>query len=47
MLQWGEGVELPGTEDAARAHLAIPMSPVLSAMQAQEVVAAARQAGTP
>jgi dTDP-3-amino-3,4,6-trideoxy-alpha-D-glucose transaminase len=44
MRQWGEGVELPGTEEAARAHLAIPMSPVLSRAQAEEVVAAARNA---
>ena len=36
--------ELPGTEEAARTHLAIPMSPVLSAEQAEEVVAAARSA---
>jgi dTDP-4-amino-4,6-dideoxygalactose transaminase len=47
MLEWGEGVALPATEQAARAHLAIPMSPVLSSAQAQEVVAAARQAGAP
>jgi dTDP-4-amino-4,6-dideoxygalactose transaminase len=37
-------VELPGTEQAARTHLAIPMSPVLSHEQAAEVVAAARDA---
>jgi dTDP-4-amino-4,6-dideoxygalactose transaminase len=36
--------DLPGTEEAARTHLAIPMSAVLSAEQAQEVVAAARTA---
>jgi dTDP-3-amino-3,4,6-trideoxy-alpha-D-glucose transaminase len=42
MRQWGEGVELPGTEEAARTHLAIPMSPVLTRAQADEVVAAAR-----
>jgi dTDP-4-amino-4,6-dideoxygalactose transaminase len=42
MRRWGEGVELPGTEQAARTHLAIPMSPVLSREQADEVVAAAR-----
>lgn len=42
MRAWGEGVELPGTEEAARTHLAIPMSPVLSAGQVAEVVAAAR-----
>jgi dTDP-4-amino-4,6-dideoxygalactose transaminase len=47
MLEWGEGIELPATEQAARAHLAIPMSPALSSAQAQEVVAAARQADAP
>jgi dTDP-4-amino-4,6-dideoxygalactose transaminase len=35
-------VELPGTDEAARTHLAIPMSPVLSAAQADEVTAAIR-----
>jgi dTDP-3-amino-3,4,6-trideoxy-alpha-D-glucose transaminase len=40
MRAWGAGVELPGTEQAARTHLAIPMSPVLSRAQAEEVVAA-------
>ena len=35
---------LPGTDEAARTHLAVPMSPVLSAAQAADVVAAARQA---
>jgi dTDP-3-amino-3,4,6-trideoxy-alpha-D-glucose transaminase len=44
MRAWGEVVELPGTEEAARAHLAIPMSAVLSRAQAEEVVAAARNA---
>jgi dTDP-4-amino-4,6-dideoxygalactose transaminase len=38
------GVELPGTDELARTHLALPMSPVLSAAQAAEVVAAARAA---
>jgi dTDP-4-amino-4,6-dideoxygalactose transaminase len=42
MREWGENVELPGTEQAARTHLAIPMSPVLTRAQAEEVVAAAR-----
>jgi dTDP-4-amino-4,6-dideoxygalactose transaminase len=42
MRAWGEGVVLPGTEQAARTHLAIPMSPVLSRAQAQKVVAAVR-----
>ncbi|HUB37172.1 MAG TPA: DegT/DnrJ/EryC1/StrS family aminotransferase [Solirubrobacteraceae bacterium] len=39
MRAWGEGLELPGTEEAARTHLAIPMSPVLTAAQVDEVVA--------
>ena len=34
-------VELPGTEEAARTNLALPMSPVLSREQVDEVVAAA------
>ena len=34
------GLELPGTDQAARTHLAIPMSPVLTREQADEVVAA-------
>ena len=43
MREWGAGVELPGTEEAARTHLAIPMSPVLTRGQADEVVAAVRR----
>jgi dTDP-3-amino-3,4,6-trideoxy-alpha-D-glucose transaminase len=35
---------LPGTEEAARTHLAIPISPVLSRAQAEEVVGAVRAA---
>ncbi len=42
MREWGAGVELPATEHAARTHLAIPMSPVLTREQVDEVVAAAR-----
>jgi dTDP-4-amino-4,6-dideoxygalactose transaminase len=42
MLQWGAGAELPATEQAARTHLAIPMSPVLSREQAEQVVSAIR-----
>jgi dTDP-4-amino-4,6-dideoxygalactose transaminase len=42
MREWGAGVDLPGTEEAARTHLAIPMSPVLTREQADEVVAAVR-----
>ena len=42
MLGFAAGVELPATDELARTHLALPMSPVLGASQAQEVVAAAR-----
>ncbi len=45
MRQWGDGVDLPATEHAARCHLAIPISPVLSREMAEEVVAALRGAG--
>jgi dTDP-3-amino-3,4,6-trideoxy-alpha-D-glucose transaminase len=44
MRRWGAGVQLPATEQAARTHLAIPMSPVLSREQADQVAAAARAA---
>jgi dTDP-3-amino-3,4,6-trideoxy-alpha-D-glucose transaminase len=44
MRQWADGVELPGTDHAARTHLAIPMSPVLAREQVDQVVAAARNA---
>jgi dTDP-3-amino-3,4,6-trideoxy-alpha-D-glucose transaminase len=44
MRPWGAGVELPATEHAARTHLAIPMSPLLTRAQAQEVVGAVRTA---
>jgi len=39
MREWGAGVELPATDEAARTHLAIPMSPVLTREQVDEVVA--------
>jgi dTDP-3-amino-3,4,6-trideoxy-alpha-D-glucose transaminase len=42
MREWRAGVELPATDELARTHLAIPMSPVLSADQAREVTEAAR-----
>ena len=42
MAEWGAGADLPGTEEAARTHLAIPMSPVLERQQADEVIAAIR-----
>jgi dTDP-4-amino-4,6-dideoxygalactose transaminase len=41
MRPWA-GAELPGTDEAARTHLAIPMSPVLDRAQADEVVAAVK-----
>jgi dTDP-3-amino-3,4,6-trideoxy-alpha-D-glucose transaminase len=44
MREWGNGVDLPGTELAARTNLAIPMSPVLGAAEAAEVTAAVRAA---
>jgi dTDP-4-amino-4,6-dideoxygalactose transaminase len=40
MRQWGGGVPLPATEEAARSNLAIPMSPLVTPAQAQEVAAA-------
>jgi len=42
MAPYAESVELPGTEVAASTHLAIPMSPVLSAEQASAVTEAIR-----
>jgi dTDP-4-amino-4,6-dideoxygalactose transaminase len=45
MAAYAPDVELPGTELAAREHLAIPMSPVLTGEQAAAVVAAVRDAG--
>jgi dTDP-4-amino-4,6-dideoxygalactose transaminase len=45
MAPYADGVPLPGTAEAARTHLAIPMSPVLSRDQADAVVAAVRDAG--
>ncbi len=47
MAPYAPAGELPGTEEAARTHLAIPLSPVLTAEQAEEVVAAARLALAP
>jgi len=45
MREYGAGAELRATEELARTHLAIPMSPVLTEQQAAEVVAAVRDAG--
>jgi dTDP-3-amino-3,4,6-trideoxy-alpha-D-glucose transaminase len=44
MRPWGEGATLPGTEEAARTHLAIPISPVLSRGQVEQVVGAVHAA---
>jgi dTDP-4-amino-4,6-dideoxygalactose transaminase len=44
MAAWGADVELPATDEVARTHLAIPLSPVLSAEQAAEVTATIRAA---
>jgi dTDP-3-amino-3,4,6-trideoxy-alpha-D-glucose transaminase len=42
MASLANGAVLPATDELARTHLALPMSPVLGAEQANEVVAAAR-----
>ncbi len=42
MRPYAAGADLPATAEVARTHLAIPMSPVLSREQAEEVVEAAR-----
>jgi dTDP-3-amino-3,4,6-trideoxy-alpha-D-glucose transaminase len=47
MREYGENVDLPATAEVARTHLAIPMSPVLGAEQAADVVATVREAGLP
>jgi dTDP-3-amino-3,4,6-trideoxy-alpha-D-glucose transaminase len=44
MAQWGEGVELPFTDELARTHLALPISAALTRDQVDEVVAAVRDA---
>jgi dTDP-3-amino-3,4,6-trideoxy-alpha-D-glucose transaminase len=44
MLEYGRDVDLPATEEVARTHLAIPMSPLLDRVQADEVATAARAA---
>ena len=46
MREWGAGAQLPGTEQAAARHLAIPMSATLGREQAEEVVACVRGAFT-
>jgi dTDP-4-amino-4,6-dideoxygalactose transaminase len=44
MVDYAAGVSLPATDELARTHLAIPVSPVLSAEQADEVTGAIRGA---
>jgi dTDP-4-amino-4,6-dideoxygalactose transaminase len=44
MAAYAHGVSLPATDELARTHLAIPVSPVLSAEQASEVTDAIRAA---
>jgi dTDP-3-amino-3,4,6-trideoxy-alpha-D-glucose transaminase len=44
LLRYDRGLELPATEEAARTHLAIPVSGAFTAEQAQEVTQAAREA---
>ena len=38
MARFGDGAELPGTDEAARTHLALPMGPLLTEEQVREVV---------
>jgi len=42
LTRYANGVSLPATDELAQTHLALPISPVLSAEQAAEVVAALR-----
>jgi dTDP-3-amino-3,4,6-trideoxy-alpha-D-glucose transaminase len=42
----GEGLDLPGTEEAARTHLALPMGTLLSEAQVDEVIAACASGST-
>jgi dTDP-4-amino-4,6-dideoxygalactose transaminase len=44
MAEWGNGVELPFTDELARTHLALPISAALTRDQVDEVVAAVRDA---
>jgi dTDP-3-amino-3,4,6-trideoxy-alpha-D-glucose transaminase len=40
MAEFGAGAELPATDELARTHLALPMGPLLTQDQVQEVVRA-------
>jgi dTDP-3-amino-3,4,6-trideoxy-alpha-D-glucose transaminase len=44
MRDYAPAHDLPGTEQAAREHLAIPMNPYLDRINAIEVVSAIREA---
>ena len=44
MRRWATA-ELPGTDEAARTHLALPISAVITREQVTEVVEAVRAAG--
>jgi dTDP-4-amino-4,6-dideoxygalactose transaminase len=44
MAEWGAAADLPVTDELARTHVAIPMSPVLTAEQAAEVAGVVRSA---
>jgi dTDP-4-amino-4,6-dideoxygalactose transaminase len=44
MLRWGQGAELAATDELARSNLALPMSPVLGAAVARQVVEAVADA---
>jgi dTDP-3-amino-3,4,6-trideoxy-alpha-D-glucose transaminase len=46
MRAWGQGLKLPGTEEAARTHLAIPIGPALSDEQIERVVGTVRAAAS-
>ncbi|MDX6699026.1 MAG: hypothetical protein QOE65_2423 [Solirubrobacteraceae bacterium] len=44
MREYAQGARLPATDEVARTHLAIPMSPVLDRLDAIQVVSAIREA---
>ena len=44
MREWGATADLPGTDEAARTHLALPISAAITREQVAEVVAAVRDA---
>ena len=44
MSEWGAGAQLPATDEAARTHLALPISAAITREQVAEVVAAVRDA---